>query len=347
MLNDTYKGKTVLVTGATGFKGSWLCIWLLKLGAKVIGFSSKEWDNTYVFDKAGLTTQIIDIRGDIRDIIKLKEIVEKYKPEIVFHLAAQPIVRTSYDFPLETLSVNMLGTLNVMECIKSYNFLKAGVMITTDKVYKNKEIENGYKEEDELGGYDPYSSSKACSEIIINSYRCSFVQQCKQVASARAGNVVGGGDFSKDRLIPDCIRAIEKGEEIKIRAPHSTRPWQHVVEPLYGYLMLGEKLLLGWGVGTAFNFGPELENIVPVKDIVSKIGPWTDISDKNESKHETIKLSLSIKKAKSILQWKPIWGIDKTLQMTLDWYKRCKSEDVYILCFKQIEEYENEYKKTI
>jgi len=339
---ETYNGKTVLLSGATGFKGSWLCIWLLKLGAKVIGFSSKEWDNTYIFDNANLKEKIIDIRGDIRDFAKVKEIVDKYKPEIVFHLAAQPLVRISYDKPLETLSTNIIGTVNVMECIMLCDFLKAGVMITTDKVYKNKEKEEGYSEEDELGGYDPYSSSKACAEIVINSYRCSFNQQCRQIASVRAGNVVGGGDYAKDRLVPDCIRAIEKDEEIRIRAPHSTRPWQNVLEPLYGYLILGEKLLLNENVGTSFNFGPDIENVVPVKDIVSKIGPWLDVSNTNDKKHETAKLALNIDKAKSILGWEPKWDINKTIMKTVEWYKRSKDENAYDLCMEQIEEYENE-----
>jgi len=342
MLEEVYSGKTVLVTGATGFKGSWLCIWLLKLGAKVIGFSSVDWDNTFVFDKANLKDKIIDIRGDVRDFAQVKEVVYKYKPVIVFHLAAQPLVRTSYDKPLETLSTNILGTLNVLECIMIYDFLKAGVMITTDKVYKNKEKEEGYSEDDELGGFDPYSSSKACAEIIINSYRCSFNQQCKQIASVRAGNVVGGGDYSKDRLISDCIKAIEKDEEIRVRAPHSTRPWQHVIEPLYGYLIVGERLLRGALVGTSFNFGPNIENVVPVKEVVSKIGPWVDVSDSKDKKHETVKLALNIKKAKSILGWEPKWGIDKTIKKTVEWYKRSKNEDVYNLCIEQIEEYENE-----
>lgn len=341
---ETYKGKTVLVTGATGFKGSWLSIWLLKLGAIVIGYSSEKWDNTYIFDNANLKDRIIDYRGDIKDFSKLKEIIEKHKPEIVFHLAAQPLVRTSYDEPLETLSTNILGTINIMECIKLYKFLKVGVIITTDKVYKNKEKEEGYSEEDELGGFDPYSSSKACCEIVINSYRCCFNPECRQVASVRAGNVVGGGDYSKDRLIPDCIRAIEKNnnENIRIRAPNSTRPWQHVAEPIFGYLILGEKLLLGWGLGMSFNFGPNIENVVPVRDIVSKIGTWVDVSDSKEKKHETVKLSLNINRAKSILKWKPKWGIDKTIDKTVEWYKRSKSEDVYNLCIEQIEEYERE-----
>lgn len=342
-----WKGKKVLVTGHTGFKGTWLTIWLQSLGAEVIGYSLEKSPNNKMFNETKISSKIIDVRGDIRDITKLKNTIEKYSPEIIFHLAAQPLVRISYDNPVETFETNVIGTVNTLECIRHYDFLKAGVIITTDKCYKNKEKEDGYIEDDELGGHDPYSASKACAELVIDSYRKSFFNhQAKFVASARAGNVIGGGDYSEDRIVPDCINALKSNKEILIRSPNSTRPWQHVIEPVYGYILLGEKLLKNEkNFAESWNFGPEKESIIPVNELVEKIikewgsGNFKDISNSHEKKHETKKLSLNISKVKQKLEWTPKLNIDKSIQMTVDWYKREEKEDAYDLCMRQIEEY--------
>ena len=343
---NVYKNKKVLVTGHTGFKGSWLSIWLNELKAKVIGFSLSEWENDHLFNKAGLSGRIIDERGDIADLKRLGEVFEKYKPEIVFHLAAQPLVRDSYLDPVGTFNANVMGTANVLECIRKSNCVKAGVMITTDKCYKNKEQKKGYKESDELGGHDPYSTSKAMAELAIDSYRKSFFTGSeKLVASARAGNNIGGGDFSKDRIIPDCILALKENKPIRVRNPKSTRPWQHVLEPLYGYLLLGSKLLNNEReFAQAWNFGPEKESIVPVSKVADMIiknwgsGEWIDAHDPDDL-HETVLLSLDISKAKKRLKWKPGWNIEKAIEKTVSWYKNVDSENAYRLCAEQIEEY--------
>ncbi len=349
-LNDVYKGKKVLITGHTGFKGSWLLIWLDKLGANVIGYSLPEWDNDYIFKNSkSRLNSVIDIRGDITDLNKLKKVFEEHRPEIVFHLAAQPIVRTSFVDPVNTLKTNIIGTVNILECIKIFDFVKAGVIITTDKCYKNKEQEQGYKETDELGGSDPYSASKACAEIIINSYRKSFFNHSnKLVASARAGNVIGGGDWSKDRLIPDCIRRLKQNNPIEIRNPSAVRPWQHVLECNYGYLLLGVKLLQNKNkFAEAWNFGPDKEAIVQVNKIADFAiqywgsGQWIDKSDPNEKMKETKLLSLDNTKSKNLLNWYNKFNIEQTMKKTAEWYKRSENEEVYNLCIEQIEDYEN------
>ena len=344
---NMYRGKKVLVTGHTGFKGAWLSIWLKEIGAEVIGYSLSEWNNEEVYNNSKLKEKITDVRGDINNLDELKTIFEKYQPEIVFHLAAQPLVRESYDNPVLTFRTNVIGTMNILECIKNYDFVKAGVMITTDKCYKNKESEEGYHEDDELGGSDPYSASKSCAEIVIESYRRSFFsKQNKFVASARAGNVIGGGDFAKDRLIPDCINSLNKGEKIKIRNPKHKRPWQHVLEPLYGYLLIGEKMLEGRkDFCEAWNLGPEKDSIITVQELVEKMiyywkeGQWEDLSKENETKYETKILNLKIDKAKKRLNWKPKWDINKTVEKTIEGYK---SEDMYKTCKNQIKEYQKE-----
>ncbi|SKC69920.1 CDP-glucose 4,6-dehydratase [Maledivibacter halophilus] len=349
--NNVFEGKTILVTGHTGFKGSWLSIWLKGLGAEVIGYALDPNTNRDNFILSGLNKKIIDIRGDIRDINKLEDVFKKYKPEIVFHLAAQSLVGLSYKMPRETYEVNLMGTLNILECIRKSHSVKVGIMITSDKCYENKEQLWGYREKDSMGGYDPYSSSKGCSEILINSYRASFMNPLdykkhgKSIASARAGNVIGGGDWAKDRIIPDCIRYLEINRPIEIRNPLAVRPWQHVLEPLSGYLLLAKRLLESPKVYCEpWNFGPGFESVITVKEMVEKVidlygyGEIRDVS-KNNKFHEAKLLNLDISKALFKLGWKPKLSIDKALELTIDWYKRYQREDVYGLCKEQIKKY--------
>jgi CDP-glucose 4,6-dehydratase len=346
-----YNGKKVLVTGHTGFKGSWLTIWLNGLGAKVIGVSLKEWDNDFVFRKTKLHERVYSNEAaDINDHDRLAEIFARHKPDFVFHLAAQPIVRKSYDQPAATIRTNITGTTNVLECIRNTPSIKAAVMITTDKCYKNKEQRTPYKESDELGGHDPYSASKACAEIIIESYRNSFFKTTGPlVASVRAGNVLGGGDYGEDRLVPDCIRALNEKRPIEIRNPYSVRPWQFILDPLRGYLLVGARLLSRQRhMAEGWNFGPEESSIITVKELVEKLvkewgsGEWKDKSNTTEIKHEAKLLYLDIEKARSKLDWRPLYGIDKTLSETVKWYKESNNldaEKLYEFCTKQIDEH--------
>lgn len=346
-----YKGKKVLVTGHTGFKGSWLSIWLDAMGAEVIGFSLDTYSERDNFVLSEISSKIIDIRGDIRDKDTLTEVFSKYRPEIVFHLAAQPLVRLSYDIPVETYEVNVMGTINVLEAIRVTDSVKVGVMITTDKCYENKEQIWGYRENEPMGGYDPYSSSKGAAEIAISSWRNSFFNpksynvHGKSIASARAGNVIGGGDWALDRIIPDCIRALEAQEPICIRNKKAIRPWQHVLEPLSGYLLLAKKM---WDAPQEFcegwNFGPRTESIATVWEVASQVidnygkGELKDSSDPN-AVHEANLLMLDISKAKFKLGWEPRMNLNQCIGLTVDWYKRYKDEDVYSLCLEQIESY--------
>lgn len=351
-----YKGKRVLVTGHTGFKGSWLSIWLHALGAEVVGAGLDPATGRDNFVLTGIGEKInADIRADIRDARKMKQIFAEYQPEIVFHLAAQPLVRLSYDMPVETYQTNVMGTINVMEAIRATDSVKAGVMITTDKCYDNKEQIWGYRENEPMGGYDPYSSSKGAAEIAISSWRRSFFNPCryadhgKSIASVRAGNVIGGGDWALDRIIPDCIRALESGKPIDIRSPRSIRPWQHVLEPLSGYMLLAKKM---WNAPTEYcegwNFGPRAESISTVWEVAEKVvkhygkGTLRDLSDPN-ALHEAKLLMLDISKARFRLGWEPVMGIDRTIAMTTDWYRKYRTMDVHDLCLRQIGEYTSEH----
>ncbi|RLE43239.1 CDP-glucose 4,6-dehydratase [Candidatus Woesearchaeota archaeon] len=342
-----WKGKRVLVTGHTGFKGCWLTLWLHKLGAIVTGFSLEEYPNDRMFRECGLSRMINDERGDIRNMGRLSEVFQKYKPEIVFHLAAQPLVRLSYEKPVETLSTNIQGTVNVLQCIKDSNYTKAAVIITSDKCYRNNEWVWGYREIDALGGFDPYSCSKACVELVVECYRNSFFKQAaKNVATARAGNVIGGGDWAKDRIIPDCVKAITAGRPIEIRNPHATRPWQHVLEPTSGYLMLGQKLFESNGYDSAWNFGPYPQSIITVREMVEIFlrkwgkGEWRDVSNTIQQPHEAKLLALDISKARFVLKWTPKLSVEESIEWTVEWYKKHSKESSYKLCIEQIERYE-------
>lgn len=351
--NNIFCGKTVLITGHTGFKGSWLSIWLRELGAKVIGYALDPYTERDNFVLSKLENKIVDIRGDVRNYEKLKEVFDTYRPEIVFHLAAQPLVRLSYEIPRETYEVNVMGTLNVLECIRYSEATKVGIMITTDKCYDNKEHIWGYRENDAMGGYDPYSSSKGCAELLISSWRSSFMNPSdydshkKSISSVRAGNVIGGGDWAKDRIVPDCIRSIEENRGIEIRNPKAIRPWQHVLEPLSGYLLLAQRMIEDpLKYSGAWNFGPYIDSVVTVKEISEMIvsaygcGEVKDVSNSSEL-HEAGLLNLDISKAVIKLGWKPMLDINKKVEMTVEWYKRYKGEDVYNLCVNQIKEFLN------
>lgn len=351
IFDNFYRNKRVLVTGHTGFKGSWLSIWLHELGAEVIGVALDPYSEKDNYVLSGIGERITDLRGDIRDGKLMKEIFRQYQPEVVFHLAAQPLVRLSYDIPVETYETNVMGTINILEAIRATDSAKVGVMITTDKCYENKEQIWGYRENEPMGGYDPYSGSKGATEIAIASWRRSFFnpdqyeKHGKSIASARAGNVIGGGDWALDRIIPDCIRALEANNPIEIRSPKAIRPWQHVLEPLSGYLLLAQKM---WNEPTKYcegwNFGPHAESISTVWEVATKVvenyqsGQLKDLSDPN-ALHEAKLLMLDVSKAKFQLGWEPRMNIDETVRLTVEWYKRYKQEEVYGVCVEEIKKY--------
>ena len=349
-----WKGKKVLVTGHTGFKGSWLSLWLQSLGAEVVGVSLDVPTTPSLYEQANVSENMISLREDIRDVMAIRKIFQDHLPEIVFHLAAQPLVRLSYREPVETYETNVMGTLHVLEGIRSVDSVRSAVMITTDKCYQNKEWVWGYRETDTLGGHDPYSSSKAAAELLISSYRESYFPQDKYgehktaIASARAGNVVGGGDWADDRLIPDIIRAFQNNKEVFIRNPKSTRPWQHVLEPLSGYLELSEQLYKeGYKFAEAWNFGPIDEGERSVEWILEKLvelwgngASW--INDDTNHPHEANYLKLDCSKANNKLNWHPKWDLCQTLSKIVEWHKLdCSGNKCRDLCLEQINEYMN------
>ncbi len=352
MFNNIYKNKKVFLTGHTGFKGSWLALWLTRLGAEVCGYSLSPNTNPSMFQKLDIGNKISkSIIGDILDSEKLEKAISDFQPEIIFHLAAQPLVRLSYSEPLLTYQTNVIGTLNVLEAARKCSSVKAFVNVTTDKCYENKEINRGYREDEPMGGYDMYSSSKGCVEIMSSSYRRSFLKDVYAMATARAGNVIGGGDWALDRLIPDCIRGINDGIDIEIRNPVAVRPWQHVLEPLSGYLLLGQKLLEdGQKYADGFNFGPNEESVLTVAEVAKKVtefyGKGKVIVGEKSPLHEAGLLMLNIEKAEKVLGWTPTYNADDAIKNTVDWYKKFYSNQENMLNFtiKQIEEYEGSIK---
>ena len=348
--SGVFAGKTVWISGHTGFKGSWLCLWLLRLGAKVHGFSLPPPTNPSLFEQLEIRDAIHHETGDIRDAEAVRRSIQNASPDFVFHLAAQPLVRFSYEAPVETFSTNVMGAAHVLEALRPLAKTCAVVVVTSDKCYENREDGRALSETDPLGGRDPYSASKAACEIVAAAYRDSFFQQSPvAIATARAGNVIGGGDWAADRLIPDCIRALSEGRPVVVRNPGSVRPWQHVIEPLGGYLRLAQ-LLSSETPGrftSAFNFGPDPASCLPVMDVVSKVLEyWPGTSHVDSPTHapaEAKLLRLCTDKAASVLGWRPVWDCDAAVERTVRWYQTAseKPETAKAISGDQIAEYEN------
>lgn len=350
-----WRGKKVFLTGHTGFKGSWLSLWLQQMGASVKGFSLEPPTTPALFDVAKVAEGMESEIGDIRGREHIKQSMIAFDPDILIHMAAQPLVRLSYIQPVETYETNVMGTIHVLEAARLCPNLKAIVNVTTDKCYENKEWEWGYREDEPMGGYDPYSNSKGCVELVTSAYRQSFfsAENSAQLASGRAGNVIGGGDWANDRLIPDILRAFQKKEAVVVRNPLATRPWQHVLEPLSGYLVLAEALYESYGkqglnVSEGWNFGPKDEDAQPVEWILnSMVKQWGEgadwILDKNPQPHEAKFLKLDISKAKSKLHWQPTWRLEQTLNHIINWHKAWLSgADMKKACQQEIEDYLND-----
>ena len=324
---DFYRGKKILITGHTGFKGSWLCRILANSGAVITGYSLEVPTNPNLFTLAEINNNITSVIGDIRDFNHLNKVFEESKPEIVFHLAAQPIVRESYKNPIYTYETNVMGTVNICECIRRSGTVHSFVNITTDKVYKNNEWEWGYREKDPLDGFDPYSNSKSCSELVTHSYVNSFFRELGISAStARAGNVIGGGDFAAERIIPDCVRAVETNKDIIVRNPHSTRPYQHVLEPLSVYLLLAEKQYKDISYAGCYNVGPDDCDCITTGELVDLFClKWGDginwINQSDNGPHEANLLKLDCSKLKSRFHWKPRWNVEQAVEKTVEWYR--------------------------
>ena len=352
LFNGIYKSRKILITGHTGFKGSWLCLLLNQLGADVYGYALEPPTNPSLFNEARIGELMTSHIGDIRNLNDLQEVMQKVRPEIVIHMAAQPLVRESYKIPVETYSINVMGTVHMLEACRNTKSVKAIVNVTTDKCYENREWHWGYRENEPMGGYDPYSNSKGCSELVTSAYRNSYFnpkdyeKHGVAVASARAGNVIGGGDWADDRLIPDFIRAISKGEEVRIRSPYAIRPWQHVLEPLTGYLNLAAKLFTeGAQYAQGWNFGPDDNDAQNVGWITKTICDlWGDGAsftiDTNPQPHEANYLKLDCSKAKAELGWVPKWNIETTLKSIVNWNKAyLKNEDIRKVTESQIKDY--------
>lgn len=352
-LSEFYKGKNVFVTGHTGFKGSWLCMILKMFGANVTGYSLELQTEPNLFNIANIEKSINSVIGDIRDLSKLEVAFEKAKPEIVFHLAAQPLVRESYKNPVYTYETNVLGTVNILECIRNSNSVKSFLNVTTDKVYKNNEWEWGYRENEPLDGFDPYSNSKSCSELVTHSYKSSFFADGHvTISTARAGNVIGGGDFSQDRIIPDCVRAVKSHEEIVVRNPSSTRPYQHVLDPLFAYLMIAQKQYENENFAGYYNVGPDDCDCVTTEGLVNLFckkwgqgASWVHKGDNGP--HEANFLKLDCSKLKSKFNWKPTWHIEKAIEKTVEWTKAYfDNENIELLMQDQISEFMQKFLKN-
>ncbi len=349
-----WKGKRVFLTGHTGFKGAWLSVWLAEMGAELTGYALPPPTDPSLFVLAGLASRMTSVTGDIRDLPALEAAMAAAEPEIVIHMAAQPIVRLSYDDPLGTYETNIMGTAKLLDAVRRRPSVRAVVVVTTDKCYENREWHWGYRENEALGGYDPYSSSKAGSELVTASYRRSFFNPAEYgsrhrvaVASARAGNVIGGGDWAKDRLIPDIVRSIAAGKKVTIRSPHAIRPWQHVLEPLSGYLALAQSLYeRGCSHADAWNFGPYDSDARPVGWIVDKLcSSWPGARgfelDRNPQPHEASYLKLDCSKAIAELGWRPTWNLDTTLEKIVEWNLALgRGEDMYAATRAQIAQFE-------
>ena len=353
MNQDFWRGKRVLMTGHTGFKGGWLSLWLQSLGAQVVGYALAPPSKPSLFEVACVAKGMTSIIGDIRDLTHLRAVFAEHKPEIVIHMAAQPLVRYSYAEPVETYSTNVMGTVNLLEAVRSTPSVKAVVNVTTDKCYENREWAWSYRENEPMGGYDPYSSSKGCAELVTAAYRQSFFQQSTinnqpspAVATARAGNVIGGGDWAEDRLIPDIMRAITEGCPVNIRNPNAIRPWQHVLEPLSGYLKLAQKLYQeGATYAEGWNFGPNDEDAKPVQWIVESLTrSWGEGAswalDGGNHPHEAHYLKLDCSKAKVQLDWHPRWRLDDALEKIVEWQKSyLQGNDMRVATLAQIDTY--------
>ena len=341
-----YTAKKVLITGHTGFKGSWMSVMLANAGAEVIGYSSCSKTETRLFDICGVKNQITHVKGDVRDLDHLQEVFRTYQPEVVIHMAAQPIVRDSYKNPVDTYSINVMGTVNICEAVRLTQSVKSFLNVTTDKVYENKEWEWGYREIEPLDGYDPYSNSKSCSELVTHSYKSSFFNDGRvAVSTARAGNVIGGGDFAHDRIIPDCIRAAVNHEDIIVRNPYSTRPYQHVLEPVYAYLMIAAKQYEDEKYASWYNVGPDDRDCFQTGALVDLFVKhwggnlkWIDKSDVGP--HEANFLKLDCSKLKSTFGWKPHWDLETAIKKVVEWSKAwVAGDDVRAVMDKQIEEF--------
>lgn len=348
MKADFWQEKKVFITGHTGFKGSWLSLWLQSVGANVIGYALKPPTSPSLFEVAQVAEGMTSIIGDVRDIEYLQTVIAQHQPEIIFHMAAQPLVRYSYSNPVETYATNVMGTVHLLEAVRQVESAKVVINITSDKCYENQEWVWGYRENEPMGGYDPYSNSKGCAELVTSAYRQSFFhKEGIALASVRAGNVIGGGDWAQDRLIPDIMQAIMAEKPVIIRNPQAIRPWQHVLEPLHGYLMLAEKL---WENGTtyasAWNFGPNEEDAKPVQWIVERLTQmWSNnaswILDNKQHPHEAHYLKLDCAKAKTKLAWHPKWTLETALENIIYWYQAYKKrQDMQLITMRQIDSYQ-------
>lgn len=349
---DFWKSKKVFLTGHTGFKGSWLCLWLTSLGAEVTGYALEPPTEPSLFALAGVGGLVRSVIADVRDLERLKREMAAASPEIVIHMAAQPLVRDSYKIPVETYAINVMGTVHLLEAVRGCPSVRAVVNVTTDKVYENREWVWGYRENEPFGGYDPYSNSKGCSELVTAAYRSSYFNPARfdehrvALASARAGNVIGGGDWATDRLVPDCIQALLSGRPVLIRNPHAIRPWQHVLEPLSGYLLLARRLYKeGALFAGGWNFGPPEEDARPVQWLVERLcALWGEGAvwelDKGDHPHEAHYLKLDCSKARAELGWRPRWGLERALERIVDWSRVYRDQgNLGDVCLAQIEEY--------